>query len=557
MKEAIVKILAGELKGKLKKEKIEKLIEIPPSDELGDYAFPCFSLAKIEKKNPLLVAEELKEKLKLVKGVSNTEAKAGYVNFFIDKKILAEKVLRNYGKIEKKSKRKIMVEFPSPNTNKPLHLGHLRNMAIGESVSRILEAKGNKIIRANLNNDRGIHICKSMVAYEKFGKNQTPEKQRRKPDHFVGDYYVRFNNELKKNKNLEKQAQECLKKWEKGDKEIILLWKKMNKWALDGFKQTYKLFGIKPDKEYFESRIYKKGKKIIDFGLKKKIFEKGRGGEIKIDLEKEKLGEKVLLRADGTSLYITQDLYLAKLKNEEFKLDGSVYVAGNEQDYHFKVLFSILKKLEFKFADNLHHLSYGMVFLPEGRMKSREGRIVDADDLIEETWKLAKKELEKRERLFKKELENRSLKIALAAIKYFLLKVDISRNMVFNPDEAIGFEGNTGPYLLYSYARASSIIRKAKSKKKMKIIDLKNEEVRLLKKIAGFSDVVEQAYNQLEPNLIANYSYELASLFNEFYHAHSVLGSEEEGFRLKLVDAFRVTLKKALFLLGIDVLEEM
>ena len=558
MKEIVVDLLAKQLKGKLKKEEIERLVEIPPNDEMGDYAFPCFSLAKIERKSPLLIAEELKEKHKLGKEISNSDAVAGYVNFFVDKKLLAESVLsgamkKDYGSM--KEKRKVMVEYPSPNTNKPLHVGHLRNMAIGEAVSRILELGGNNVVRANLNNDRGIHICKSLVAYEELGKGKSPGKI--KSDHFVGDYYVMFNKKVKEDKSWDDKAKDCLKRWEAGDKKTIALWKKMNKWAFDGFGETYNKFGIKHDVEYNESDIYKNGKEIIMAGLKKGVFAKKKDGAIFIGLEKEKLGEKIVLRADGTSVYMTQDLYLAKKKVDDFKLDGSIYVVGNEQDYHFNVLFSILKKLGFKFADNLHHLSYGMVELPEGKMKSREGTVVDADDLISETRELARKELRKRHKLSKKEEDDRSLKIALAAIKYTLLKVDIKRNMVFNPKEAISFEGDTGPYLLYSYARASSILRKVKSKKGVKIVDLKKQEIALLKKIGVFPEVVERSYSGLAPSLVANYCYELASLFNEFYHACPVIGSVEEGFRLKLVGVFRDVLGKGLGLLGIDVIEEM
>jgi arginyl-tRNA synthetase len=560
MKDVIVKLVAKEVG--MKVGEVERLVEVPPKDEMGDFAFPCFGLAKKLRKNPMLIAEELAEKLRkdLKKtDISNVDFKGAYVNFFVDKKALAKRVLARVSSeqlaVSSKKNGKKVIEFPSPNTNKPLHLGHLRNMAIGASVAKILEFAGNDVVRVNLNNDRGVHICKSMVAYEKFGKGAKPDK---KSDHFVGDYYVKFNDAAKKDKKLEVAALDCLKKWEAGDRETVALWKKMNKWAFDGFAETYDLFGVKFDKEYFESELYKKGKEIIDAGLKKGVFVKGKDGEVKIDLSKEKLGEKVLLRADGTALYMVQDLYLAKLKDEDFMVDGSIYVVGNEQNYHFKVLFSILKKLGFKFADKLYHLSYGMVNLPEGRMKSREGTIVDADDLIEKTRKLAEKGLVTRgAKLSKKELGERSLKIALAAIKYNLLKIDIRKNMVFNPKEAIAFEGDTGPYLLYSYARASSIVRKVKSKKRVKILDLKSEEIRLLKKIDSFGEVVGKAYGSLAPNLVANYCYELAQMFNEFYHACPVLGSAEEGFRLALVSKFRETLGNGLGLLGIDVVEEM
>jgi arginyl-tRNA synthetase len=583
MKEIVLKLLEKELKGKLGKEEIDRLIEIPPQQEMGDFAFPCFSLAKVEKKNPMMIASELTERLrknlsarkgvpsvgdssnlKTITGkISDVESKGAYVNFFINKKFLAESVLeeavkKDFGTSKDGKGKKIVVEFLSPNTNKPLHLGHMRNMSIGDSVVHLLEFTGHDVIKVNLNNDRGVHICKSMIGYKMFGNGKTPESEKIKSDHFVGDYYVAFSKAAKENPALEEEAQEMLRKWEEGDKEVIALWKKMNKWAFDGFKETAKVFGIKFDKEYYESKIYKFGKEIVEEGLKKGIFKKKEDGAVVIDLTAEGLGEKVLLRSDGTSIYITQDMYLAKLKDEDFNIDGSFYVVANEQDYHFKVLFSILKKLGYKFTDKLHHLSYGMVELPEGRMKSREGTVVDADDLIEDTRKIAVENIKKREELSEKELRERSLKISLAAIRYTLLKIDLMKNIVFNPKESLEFEGNTGPYLLYSYARASSILRKVeKSKAKLEIFDLSKEEGALLTKIGDFPNIVKRAYSELAPNLIANYAFELCQMFNEFYHAHQVIGSKEEAFRLKLIEAFRNVLKKSLNLLGIEELEEM
>jgi len=560
MKFAIAKSLKKEVK--LSQKEIEYLIEIPPSSAMGDFAFPCFALAKQMKKSPNQIAQDLKSKIKIPEGFNYVDVAGPYLNFTLDRKKfsrgIVEEILKKKGKFGSSDLgkgKKVMVEFPSPNTNKPLHIGHLRNMAIGESASRILEFIGDKIVRSNLNNDRGIHICKSMVAYQKFGKGKKPHK---KTDHFVGDFYVRFNEEYKKDKNIEEEAKECLRKWEAGDKKTIEVWKKMNKWALDGFQETYNLFGIKHDKNYYESKIYKNGKEIINEGLKKKIFTKGKEGEIKINLEKEGLGEKILLRSDGTSVYITQDLYLAKLKDKDFGLDGSIYVVGNEQEYHFKVLFSILKKLKFKFTNNLHHLSYGMVNLPEGRMKSREGKIVDADDLILEVQKLVKENLELRDKLSKKELELRSLIITLSAIKYFLLKVDSKRDMLFNPKESISFEGDTGPYLLYAYARASSILKKSGARKKsFSMEELEPAEIELTKKLSQFPEIVLNAYKNYNPSLIANYSYELAKIFNEFYHVCPVIHSQQKDFRLNLVEAFKIVLKNSLNLLGIETLEEM
>jgi arginyl-tRNA synthetase len=561
-REAVVNLLSNELKSHLKKEDIEKLLEIPPSSELGDYAFPCFSLAKIFKKNPIEIAKDLANKLKPSKDIEKIQATGAYINFFINPVYFADQVLKikeSYGK-SKATKEKIMVEFASPNTNKPLHLGHLRNMSIGESISRVLELNGKKVIRANLNNDRGVHICKSMLSYKLFGKGKTPSSEKIKSDHFIGDYYVMFSQKSKENPQLEQEAQGMLVKWEAGDKEVRSLWKKMNTWALDGFKETYSLFGIKFDKEYYESEIYDKAREIVDLGLKKKVFTKREDGAVIINLEKENLGEKVILRADGTSIYITQDLYLAKLKDEEFKLDGSIYVVANEQNYHFQVLLAVLKKLGFSFSDNLHHLSYGMVNLPEGRMKSREGTVVDADDLIQETQNLARKELESRYKLSKSELESRSLKIALAAIKYSLLKIDIAKDMIFNPNEAISFEGDTGPYLQYSYARASSILKKSLESKKLKnnkVTKLEVSEIALIKELLAFPQKVEESSLHLSPHIIANYTFSLAQKFSDFYHNCPVIGSENASFRLDLVRKFRLVMSSSLSLLGIDVIEEM
>lgn len=560
MKEKITALLDKAIKKqgiRVEKSEIELHIEIPPSSSIGDFAFPCFFLASKLKKNPAEIASKLRQDFeKLPEGVESAQVQGPYINFRLDKKAIALSLIKEI--LSKKDKygsgslkKRSMVEFPSPNTNKPLHLGHLRNMAIGESISRILEFSGEKVARVSLNNDRGTHICKSMLAYQKFGKNKKPDK---KTDHFAGDYYVLFS----KKKLQDEEAQEMLKKWEKGDKKIIALWKKMNLWALKGFKETYKKYGIKLDKEYFESKVYTKGKEIIEQGLKKGVFKKKPDGSVFIDLNKENLGEKIVLRSDGTSLYITQDLYLAKLKFDEFKIDSSIYVVGNEQDYHFNVLKLILKKLGFKFAEKIKHLSYGMVNLPEGKMKSREGTVVDADDLIEDVQSLVKKELSSRSKLSKKELESRSLKIALASIKYLLLKTDIKRNMMFNPKESIRFEGDTGPYIQYTCARASSILRKSKSKKESaKVFSLSQKEMELIMKLSQFKEVVSKSYETLNPSLIAHYSYQLAQIFNEFYHACPVIGSKNESFRLKLAESFKQVLKNSLNLLGIETLEVM
>ena len=566
MKKAVVKVLKKALKEKgidMKGIEIKRMIEIPPNPELGDYSFPCFSLAEKLKDNPSQIAIELRGKIgdSPATDFEDVQTKGPYLNFFMNRKSLARQVVwdailkkKDYGQSKIGKGKRTMVEFSSPNTNKPLHLGHLRNLAIGESVSRILEFNSDKVIRANLNNDRGIHISKSMLAYQKWGKEKTPEDKKIKSDHFVGDFYTLFNK--KKTKKLEKEAQELLRKWEEGDKRTLMLWRVMNNWALRGFGQTYKTFGIKHDVTFFESKIWKKSMDLIKEGLDKKIFTKSKKGGIKIDLKDEGLDEKILLRSDKTSLYITQDMALAKIKFDKYKLDQSIYVVGNEQEYHFNVLFSILKKLGFENKEMIH-LSYGMVNLPEGKMKSREGTVVDADDLIEKLRLMAEKELKKREKLSKSELKKRSLVIALASIKYMLLKVDARRNVLFDPGKSINFEGDTGPYILYSYARASSIMKKAPKEKKFKVYDLEPKEMELVKKLSQFPEIVFNAYKNLNPSIIANYSYQIAQIFNEFYHACKVIGSEQEAFRLALVQSFRQVLKNSLKLLGIETIEEM
>lgn len=567
MKEVVIKLMKKALKEKgvsISNKEIEKFIEIPPDPEFGDYAFPCFFLSEKLKDDPAQIAIELREKIgePPATDFEDVQTRGPYLNFFVNRGSLARTVVwdiitqkKNYGKSKVGSGKRTMIEFPSPNTNKPLHLGHLRNMSIGESLSRILEFNGERIVRANLNNDRGIHISKSMLAYKKWGKDKAPDDKKIKPDHFVGDFYVLF--EKRKTKKLEAEAQEMLKQWETGDKRTLLLWKLMNTWVLKGFAETYKKFGIKHDVEYFESKLYKRGKNIIKEGVKRGIFEQKKNGETKIDLKDEGLGEKILLRKDGTSLYITQDLALAKMKFDKYKLNKSFYVVGNEQRYHFRVLFSILDKLGFKDKE-MKHISYGLVNLPHGRMKSREGTIVDADDLIEKIRLMAEKELKKREKLSKDELEKRSLAISLAAIKYLLLKTDIRKTILFNPKESVSFDGDTGSYLLYSYARAGSILTKAPpEQKKFEIPDLEENEIELVKKLSYFPEVVSNAAKSLNPSVIANYSYQLAQLFNEFYHSCKVIGSEQESFRLALVQSFRQILKNSLKLLGIETIEEM
>ena len=548
--EKIKEILSRETR--LKKEEI--ILE-KPKENFGDYAFPCFILAKTFKKNPIEIANDLKKKIKLTKDFEKVESISGYLNFFINKEGLIKNLLDSLNKKPKsKKKETILIESPGPNTNKPLHVGHLRNLFIGDSLARIFEFLGNNVKKVDVINDRGVHICKSMLAYKKWGKNKQPNK---KSDHFVGDFYVLFSQKVKENPELEKEIQEMLKKWEEGDKETILLWKKMNSWAINGIKETYKLLKFKHDKIYLESETYKKGKEIILDGLKKGLFKKKDDGAIFINLGNE-LGEKILIRSDGTTVYITQDIYLAEKRYEDFKFDKMIYVVGNEQIYHFKVLFKILKILGKKWAEKLYHLSYGMVNLPSGKIKSREGTTADADDLILELKEDAKTELEKRYKLNKTELEKRSLDIALAALKFTLLRVDAMKDMIFVKEEALDFEGFSGPYLQYSYARASSILKKVKETNKINLKDLNEKEILLVKKLAEFSETVDRTSKELKPDILAVYTYELAKIFNDFYHNCPVLNSkEEQGRRIKIVKSFKETMKNCLDLLGIEPLEEM
>lgn len=534
----------------------EEIILEKPRENFGDFSFPCFRLSRLVKKNPKELAEEIATKLGTISGIEKVEAVNGYVNFFVKKDFLIKKILEKVMKEEKvrKKKKVILVESPGPNTNKPLHIGHLRNLFIGDSIARLFEFFGYDVKRIDTINDRGIHICKAMLAYKKWGKNKKPNK---KPDHFVGDFYVLFSKKVKENPELEKEAYELLRKWEMGDKEVRRLWKKINSWALKGIKQTYKLLGFRHDKQYFESESYEKGREIVLQGLKKGIFQKREDNAIVADLGE--LGKKVLLRPDGTTVYITQDIYLAKKRYEDYKFEKLIYVVASEQNHHFKCLFKILEMLGYKWVKKLFHLSYGMVNLPEGKMKSREGIVVDADELIEEMLLAAKEELKKRYNLKEKELEKRALAIALGALRFFLLRTDIKKDILFQKQEALDFEGFSGPYLQYSYARASSILRKAKKKIKKKNFDNLHEiEIMLVKKFEEFSSVIKKAKEEFRPDFVALYAYELAQLFNNFYHSCPVLKANREyGRRIAIVLAFKKIISRCLWILGIKPLERM
>ncbi len=549
------------------------LFETPPSSTLGDIALPCFFLAKTFKKNPVQIALDIacaiqKNPSELIE---RTEAKGPYVNFFLSAKLLARKTLvfadPLRGLKQRQNKRSIVLEYVSPNTNKPLHLGHVRNAFLGDSIARLLKATGQKVHKTCLVNDRGIHICKSMVAYQHRGKKQlSPKTENKKGDHFVGDCYVFFEKTVKKNPSWQTLAAECLKKWESGDKPTRALWKKMNTWTLKGFADTYKTLGISFDKTYYESALYNKGRDSISAAVKKGIFKKDESGAILAHLGEYGLPDKVLLRKDGTAIYITQDIYLAYKRAKDFKNARTLYVVGSEQDTYFRQLFAILKCMGFKGAQDLVHVSYGIVNLPEGRMKSREGTVVDADDLISRLKTMVFNVLDARdEKLEKKERLKRAERIALAALKYYILEVGPASDMTFNPKESISFQGRTGPYIQYTYARLKSIIRKsALSARVIKKGAEKgyyswNAEKSSLILVAQFSSVVQDAAERYDPSILAKYLYGFAKVINEHYHTTPILtASEKEKFpRLALALYEADTLKKGLSLLGIDAVEKM
>ncbi len=533
-------------------------LERPPKGIDADLALPCFALAKERKKKPVDIANEIAAGMKSKGLVKAIKAEGPYVNFYADWNKIGNDVLKqilsgDYGK-GGKQKERIMIEYSSPNSNKPLHIGHLRNDSIGMAISDILQYNGYDVIRANLVNDRGIHICQAMLAYKKWGKGRKPKI---KSDHFVGDFYVLYHQKLKEQPELKDEVQQMLVKWEKGDKAVRALWKKINEWAINGFKETYKTFGSRFDVFFHESQFYDKAKPILKEGLKKGIFYRNDKGAIIAKLEPN-LPDKIVLREDGTSIYVTNDLALTKHKFQKYKLSRSVWVVASEQNLYFRQLFAVFKKLGYKFADNFYHLSYGLVNLPEGKMKSREGKVIDADELIENVKELALHEVNTRYELPKKEAEARATKIALAAIKYYLLSLEPIKDIMFDPERAVSFEGETGPYLQYTYARARSIIRKSGKKKiAFKEMELDEKEISIVKHLSQYPWVVKKCAHEMKPHYLANYLFELATLFNEFYHSTQVVGTEREKELLSFVAAVADVLKSGLTLLGIDVLEEM
>ena len=547
-------------------EEIELSVEIPPPELDFTYAFPCFKLSKFFKKAPNQIAQELLDKIKQPEFIEKIEVAGPYLNFKINPKFILESVFElksDYGRIRETQeiglKSRVVIEYPSPNTNKPLHFGHVRNMVLGKSLSNLLQYKGHKVFQVNLNNNRGIHICKSMLAYKKWGNNSQPDK---KGDHFVGDYYVLYSNRVKEDKNLAKEAQDLLISWEAGDKETLDLWNKMNKWAISGFRETYAKFNIKFDKEYNESDLYLSGKEKILDALNRGIFENTEDGAVIARLkDKYNLEDKILIRSDGTSIYITQDIYLAYKKKEDFNYDRSIYVVANEQIQHFKWLFALLDMLGFK-EDNFH-LSYGMIDLPSGKMKSREGTVVDADDVIEEVENLAFEEVNKRyPTLTNNEKKKRAKTISLAAIIFYILKYSYVKGFIFKPDESISFEGETGPYIQYCYARIASIISKTKQEIDLNIkwqLLAHEKEQFLIKQLAYFPEIIDTAEKTYNIHLIPQYLLTLCQGFNSFYSACQVLSDDKEleKARLLLIRCVQIVIKIGLDILGIDTLNQM
>jgi len=559
----------------------------------GHYTLVTFPLLKISKKNPEQTAREigsyLSDKLPFI---SEFNVIKGFLNMCVSSQIWIEELEEidnnpDFGFTPVTDRSPLyMVEYSSPNTNKPLHLGHVRNNLLGHSLSEILKANGIKVVKTTLVNDRGIHICKSMVAWKKWGNGETPQSSGKKGDHLVGDYYVLFEKnykaeveelmkqglskeEAEKKSPLMQEAREMLRLWEAGDPEVISLWKMMNEWVYAGFDETYQRLGITFDKIYYESQTYLVGKEMVLRGLKEGLFYQKEDGSVWVDLTSYGLDHKLLLRADGTSVYMTQDIGTAKLRFDDYPIDKMIYVVGNEQNYHFQVLAILLDMLGFKFGKGLVHFSYGMVELPEGKMKSREGTVVDADDLIDEMIDTAREisqELGKLDECTPEETEQIVTMIGMGALKYFILKVDPKKNMTFNPKESIDFDGNTGPFIQYTHARIKSVLRKASEQgiefpeKLDPSATLSEKEEGLVQLLANFSDIVKQAGEEYNISLIANYVYDLAKEYNQFYHDFPILREENPAlrdFRLMLSKNIAAIIQRSMSLLGIDVPERM
>ena len=581
----------------------EKMVQLQKTKKEfeGNLTLVVFPFLKISRKKPDETAREIGEYIKQnCEAIADFNAVGGFLNLVIDKKAwlaLLSEMNQNEKFGEKpvtEASPLVMIEYSSPNTNKPLHLGHVRNNLLGWSLAQIMEANGNRVVKTNIVNDRGIHICKSMLAWLKFGNGETPETSGKKGDHLIGDYYVAFDKhyraevaelkakfvaegmdeeqaekKAKEESPLIKEAHEMLVKWEQNDPEVRALWKKMNDWVYAGFDETYKALGVGFDKIYYESNTYLVGKKKVEEGLAKGLFFRKDDNSVWADLTDEGLDQKLLLRSDGTSVYMTQDIGTAEMRFNDFPIDKMIYVVGNEQNYHFQVLSILLDRLGFKWGKELVHFSYGMVELPNGKMKSREGTVVDADDLIAAMVADAKQtseELGKFKDMSEEERNEIARIVGLGALKYFILKVDARKNMLFNPEESIDFNGNTGPFIQYTYARIRSILRKAQAEgisipaTLADTMPLNEKEIELIQKLNEFGAAVEQAGKDYSPSGIANYCYELTKAFNQFYHDYSILGAdteEEKVVRLVLAQNVGKTLKNGMALLGIEVPERM
>ena len=568
------------------------------SDFDGNLTLVVFPLLKTSRKKPEDTAQDIGEYLKAnCEAVADFNVVKGFLNLVIAPAAWLG-LLQDIDKDEKWGCKTatdesplVMIEYSSPNTNKPLHLGHVRNNLLGWSLAKIMEANGNKVVKTNIVNDRGIHICKSMLAWQKWGNGETPENSGKKGDHLIGDYYVAFDkhyreevNELKakfvaegmdeekaeeRAKNeapLIVEAHEMLVKWEQNDPEVRALWQKMNDWVYAGFDETYKALGVSFDKIYYESNTYLEGKKKVEEGLQKGLFFRKEDNSVWADLSADGLDQKLLLRSDGTSVYMTQDIGTADMRFKDFPIDKMIYVVGNEQNYHFQVLSILLDRLGFKWGKELVHFSYGMVELPNGKMKSREGTVVDADDLIasmiENAKQLSEDKVNKLEGISEEEKNEIARIVGMGALKYFILKVDARKNMLFNPEESIDFNGNTGPFIQYTHARIRSILRKAQDGQSAQIapVALSDKETDLIQKLSEFPAAVEQAGSDYSPSGIANYCYELTKQFNQFYHDHSILGAdteEQKAVRLLIAKNVAKTIKNGMALLGIEVPERM
>ncbi|CAI8724236.1 arginine--tRNA ligase [Chryseobacterium sp. IT-36CA2] len=549
----------------------------------GDFTIVTFPLVKQLKKNPESIGVELGEALTETDLFESFNVVKGFLNVKVKNQLFVDNfrsVTKNFSTIEKKNAT-VMVEYSSPNTNKPLHLGHIRNNLLGFSVAQILKEAGYDVIKTQIINDRGIHICKSMLAWEKFGNGATPETTNTKGDKFVGNYYVEFDKnykkeiaelveqgvgeeQAKKDAPVMKEAQKMLLDWENGDETVRALWAEMNSWVYKGFNETYKRLGVDFDQVQYESNTYILGKDLIQAGLDKGVLYQKEDGSVWCDLTDEGLDQKLLLRSDGTSVYMTQDLGTAVERFKQNNIQKLIYTVGNEQDYHFQVLFKILKKLGYEWADQLFHLSYGMVELPEGKMKSREGTVVDADDLMQEMYETAKskaQELGKLETLSEEDKEASYETVGLGALKYFMLKVDPKKKMLFNPAESIDFNGNTGPFIQYTYARIQSLLSKAGAlQTEIADIELNQSEKELIMQLTNFKTTVAKSAESLSPALVANYVYDLVKAYNSFYQNNPILNQEDENvkqFRLNISDITAKTIKKSLELLGIGTVNRM